>query len=70
MKIIATKQNKDGSYDSVGMNNRTITSSYKTTSGFIRYGIPTHFYGNTLRLEVFYGDNVYKNPDKIMIVTV
>ena len=70
MKIIYTKANKDGSYDEVGMNNRRLTSDYTTTRGFIRYGIPTDFYGNTLRLEVFYGDSIYQNPDKTLYVTV
>jgi hypothetical protein len=70
MKIICTRQNKDGSYDEVGMNNRFLTSNYTTTNGFLRYGIPTHFYGHTLQLEVFYGDNVYRNPDKTVYVTV
>ena len=66
MKIICTCQNKDGSYDQCGMNNAFLTSNYKTVNGFIRYGIPTHFYGHTLRLEVYYG-NLYKdNPDKVL----
>jgi hypothetical protein len=70
MKIIYTRQNADGSYDQCGMNNKRLTSHYKTTSGFLRYGIPTNFYGNTLRLEVWYGDNIYRDPDKTMYVTV
>jgi hypothetical protein len=70
MKIIYTRQNKDGSYDEVGMNNQRLTSNYTTTNGFIRYGIPSDFYGNTLRLQVFYGDNIYRAPDKVMFVTV
>jgi hypothetical protein len=70
MRIIYTRQNPDGSYDDVGMNNRGITSNYKTTNGFLRYGVPTNFYGHNVRLEVFYGDNVYKNPDKVKFVTL
>ena len=70
MKIIYTRQNADGSYDQCGMNNQRLTSHYKTTSGFLRYGIPSNFYGNTLKLEVWYGDNIYRNPDKTMFVTV
>jgi hypothetical protein len=70
MKLICTRQNSDGSYDNVGMNNRFLTSQYKTTRGFIRYGIPTSYYGNTLRLEIFYGDNVHRDPDKTQYVTV
>jgi hypothetical protein len=70
MKIICTRQNKDKSYDQVGMNNRFLTSKYTTTRNFLRYGLPAHFYGNTLKLEVFYGDNIYRAPDKTMYVTV
>jgi hypothetical protein len=70
MKIIYTRQNKDGSYDECGMNNQRLTSNYTTTNGFIRYGIPSDFYGHTLRLQVFYGDNIYRAPDKVMYVTV
>lgn len=70
MKIICTRQNKDKTYDEVGMNNAFLTSKYTTTNGFLRYGIPTHFYGNNLRLEVWYGDNIYRAPDKVLYVTV
>jgi hypothetical protein len=70
MKIIYTRQNKDGSYDNVGMNNQRLTSNYTTTNGFLRYGIPDNFRGNTLRLEVYFGDSIYRAPDKTMFVTV
>tara|TARA_R110000868_G_scaffold411127_1_gene701891 strand:+ start:460 stop:672 length:213 start_codon:yes stop_codon:yes gene_type:complete len=70
MKIICTRQNKDNTYDEVGMNNRFLTSKYTTTNGFIRHGIPSNYYGNTLRLEVWYGDSIYRAPDKTMHVTV
>jgi hypothetical protein len=70
MKIIYTKQNAAGGYNEVGMNDRGISSDYSTTRNFLRYGLPAHFYGNTLKLEVFYGDNIYRAPDKTMYVTV
>lgn len=70
MKIICTRQNEDKTYDEVGMNNRFLTSEYTTTNGFLRYGIPTHFYGNDIRLEVWFGDNIYRAPDKVLYVTV
>ena len=38
-KFIVTRKNKDGSFDNVGMNNRYLTSEYKTLSGLIRHGI-------------------------------
>ena len=70
MKIIYTKQNAKGGYNEVGMTDRGLTSAYSTTSGFIRYGIPANFYGNTLRLEVWYGDSIHGDADKTMYVTV
>jgi hypothetical protein len=69
MLIIYTRQNPDGSYDEVGMNNRGITKDYKTTAGFLRHGLPTSFYGHTVRLEVFYNDQrTVGEPDKTMFV--
>jgi len=70
MKIIYTKQNAKGEYNEVGMTDRGLTSDYSTTSGFLRYGLPANFYGHTVRLEVFYGDNIYRAPDKTLYVTV
>jgi len=32
--------------------------------------LPSNFYGHTVRLEVFYGDNIYRAPDKTLYVTV
>lgn len=70
MKIICTRQNRDGSYDSCGMSNRFLTGQYKTVNGFLRHGIPTNLYGHTLRIEVWYGDCIYRDPDKMLFVTV
>jgi hypothetical protein len=70
MKIICTRQNKDKSYDQVGMNNRFLTSKYNTTNAFLRHGIRTDYYGNNLQLEVWFGDNIYRAPDKVLYVTV
>jgi hypothetical protein len=70
MKIICSKPNASGGYHDVGMTNRRLTGDYSTVRNFIRYGIPSDFYGNTLRLEVFYGQNIYRAPDKVMYVTV
>ena len=70
MKIIYTKPNSKGGYAEVGMTNRRLTGDYSTTRNFIRYGIPDDFYGNTLRLDIFYGDSIYRAPDKVMYVTV
>ena len=70
MKIIYTKQNAKGEYNEVGMTDRGLSSDYSTTRNFLRYGLPSNFYGHTVRLEVFYGDNIYRAPDKTMFVTV
>jgi hypothetical protein len=70
LKIICTRQNKDKTYDEVGMNNRYLTSKYTTTNGFLRHGIRTDYFGNNIRLEVWYGDNIYREPDKVLYVTV
>jgi hypothetical protein len=70
MKIIYTKANAKGEYNDVGMTDRGLTSDYKTTSGFLRYGLPANFYGNRIRLQVFYGDSIYQSPDKVIYVTV
>jgi hypothetical protein len=70
MKIIYTKQNAKGEYNEVGMTDRGLSSDYSTTRNFLRYGLPSNFYGNTVRLEVFYGDSIYRAPDKVMYVTV
>ena len=70
LKIICTRQNKDKTYDEVGMNNRYLTSKYTTTNGFLRHGIRTDYFGNNIRLEVWFGDNIYREPDKVLYVTV
>ena len=53
MRAIITRPNEDGSYNEVGMNNRTVTGQYKTKKGLLRYGIPDHFKGK-LRIELFH----------------
>jgi len=60
MKAIITRQNKDGSYDDCGMNNRFLTGEYKTLKGLFRYGVPKH--KGVYRVEVFYGDSIYGEP--------
>lgn len=60
-KYIVTKQNKDGSFDEVGMNNRCIISGYKTYKNAFKYGINVFGAGKTCRVEVF-GDDVYGKP--------
>ena len=50
-KFIVTRKNKDGSFDNVGMNNRYLTSEYKTLSGLIRYGISEQWKQNGFRVQ-------------------
>lgn len=38
-QFIVTRKNSDDSFDNVGMNNRYLTSKYKTLTGLLRYGV-------------------------------
>ena len=67
MKAIITRLNRFGEYDAVGMNNRILTKSYSSIPQIKKYGIPEHFKGKgKLLLEVFMGDNIYKDPDMVL----
>jgi len=70
MKIICTRPNKDGTYDEVGTRNRFLTTSYTTTNGFLRYGIPSDYHGRRIRLQVWYGGNIYREADKVVFMDV
>ena len=61
---IITKQNADGSYDEVGMRNRTLITGYKTMAGALRYGIEPFARGCIARVEIFRG-SVYGNISDI-----
>ena len=50
-KFIVTRKNKDGSFDNVGMNNRYLTSEYKTLSGLIRHGISKQWKQTGFRVQ-------------------
>lgn len=69
MKIICTRQNKDGSFDEVAGDNKFVTRDYTTSNGFIRYGIPARFYGHKLKIDIYYGDSVYQDPNKTVYYT-
>lgn len=76
MKAIVTRQNADGTYDCVGMNNRTVVGPYKTRWGLRRYGVEYHLEKwamqgprKQVRIELFYGDNLQKEtPDRVDFV--
>ena len=57
---IVTRQNADGSYDSVGMNNRCIISGYKLYRNAFKYGINVFGRGKTCKVEVF--SNIHQEP--------
>lgn len=61
-KYLVTRQNTDGSFDEVGMNNRTIVSGYKTYRNAFRFGINPFGRGRVCRVEVYYGGNIQQNP--------
>lgn len=67
MKAIITRPNEDGTYDEVGMGNRHLTKPYKTLKNLIKWNIPDHYKGK-IRFEIWYGDNIYKDPDKVIFV--
>lgn len=67
MQYIVTRQNADGTYDEVGMNNRAVISGYKTYAGAVRYGIKPFGRGVTVRVEV-YPSNLYKAPVDIFYI--
>lgn len=60
-KYIVTKQNKDGSFDEVGMNNRTVVDGLTTYGRTFRYRIKPFGNGRVCRVEVFCG-TIYGKP--------
>lgn len=56
-KYIITRKNSDGSFDNVGMNNRFLTSRYKTLNGLIKYGISENWKKSGFRVQDM-NDNV------------
>jgi hypothetical protein len=53
MKIIVIKQNTDGSYDEVGMNNRAFFSHYQTLRNAIKHGAKMFANGKPCKVEVY-----------------
>jgi hypothetical protein len=69
MRAIITRPRNDGTYDEVGMNNRTLTKHYETERGLLKYGIPKHFKG-TLRIELYNSTIHSDKPLKIIYRTL
>ena len=67
MQYVITRQNEDGTYDEVGMRNRTVVSGYKTYRGALQYAIKPFGRGTFVRVEV-YPSNLYKAPVDIFYV--
>lgn len=67
MQVIATKQNKDGSYDWCGTNNRRLLSRYKSVRTLLQYGIPTLWIQKGVRVEIFYG-SIFKNASRTIFI--
>ena len=66
MKVIVTRQNRDGSFDEVGMNNRALYSDLRTVGGVTRRA-RKRWPAGALRLEVFRG-SFYGNPSEVRFV--
>ena len=60
-KFIVTRKNKDGSFDNVGINNRYLTSKYKTLSGLIRHGISEQWKKNGFRVQDINENVLYRS---------
>jgi hypothetical protein len=69
MKIFYFKANAKGEYNDAGMTDRGLTGDYKLLRGFFVMVFLHNFYGK-MRLQVFYGENIYRSPDKVIYVTV
>ena len=67
MKLILTRQNFDGTYDEVGMNNRTVISGYKTMRNAIKYRVLPFGQGRPVRVEE-YGDWMPDTPRDVFVV--
>jgi hypothetical protein len=74
MKAIVTRQNADGSYDAVGMNNRRVTRTYFSEANLLRYGLrfcaglwPK---GTHIRVEIFRGDRIPSDPNTSPVKTI
>jgi hypothetical protein len=67
MQYIITRMNADGTYDDVGMSNRTVVSGYATYRGALQHAIKPFGRGTTVRVEA-YPSGLYKDPVDIHYV--
>ena len=67
MKFLETRQNKDGSFDEVGMTNRTLYSDLKTINGAARRA--RKLWPNAgLRIEAFSNERFYGEPSQTVFI--
>ena len=67
MKFLITRQNKDGSFDEVGMTNRTLYSDLKTINGAARRA--RKLWPNAgLRIEAFSAERFYGEPSQTVFI--
>jgi hypothetical protein len=62
-QFIVTRKNSDDSFDNVGMNNRYLTSSYKTLAGLIRYGVSEQWKIAGFRVQDMNDRVLYQSPE-------
>jgi len=67
MKVIVTKANADGTFDEVGMSNRTVIGPYKQSSR-IMVIVKEYANGNRARVEWFADDNIQSKPSLVTYV--
>ena len=65
MKVIATKQNADGSYDEVGMNNRALISHLTLERNVLKWA-REYSRNRPHRIEFFTDAGFYGNPFKVL----
>lgn len=67
MQAILTRENRDGSFDTVGMSNRTVTKTYMSEAQLIRHAV-VPFAGTSpsgwVKVEV-YRRTLYGEPDSV-----
>ena len=56
--------------EGLGSDNYGITRDYKTIKGFLRYGLPHHYKGVPIKLEVYYDHNNYGKPNQVIHTTI
>jgi hypothetical protein len=65
MKYIITRQNSDGTFDTVGMKNRCIVDGYKTYKNAFKFAINPYGAGRVCKVETYPSGNVYGEPASI-----